>query len=54
MIFWALVNFGIAFWMWQNSKEYFELERNGIGWFFVMGSALNFAAGMSTVWPMVS
>jgi hypothetical protein len=54
MIFWALVNFGIAAWMWRDSKTYFELERNAWGWFFVAGSALNFAAGLNVIWPMVS
>jgi len=49
-ILWSLVSFGISLWMWNDSKTYFENERNGWGWFFVAGSALNFAAGVNMMW----
>jgi hypothetical protein len=46
---WALLNLGIAAWMWKDSKTYFEDGRNGWGWFFVIGSAVNFAAGVNVL-----
>lgn len=42
-----LLNFGIAWWAWQNSKEAFEMERNGFGWTLVACSAINFATGLN-------
>jgi len=44
-----LLNIFFAWWLWDQSKDHFEAERNFIGWLAVVISALNFASAMNMI-----
>ena len=43
---WATLNIIFSWWAWRSSTSAFEDKQNGLGWFMIFVSAINFAAAL--------
>jgi len=46
---WAALNIFFSWWAWQSATSAFDNKHDGLGWFMIFVSAINFASAMVTM-----